>query len=93
MQRAAIIASARRCLRSYRQNVILVDLGLSDDSGMDFVSEPDQMLPKIDVIIGTSSDEMMRHSFLKSATDSFMPKPFESLIECQQKILGLLPDF
>ena len=41
LQRAAIIASARRCLRSYRQNVILVDLGLSDDSGMDFVSEPD----------------------------------------------------
>jgi len=60
---------------------------------MNFVSEPDKMFPRIDVIIGTSCDEMMQHSFLKSGADSFIPKPFESLIECQQKILGLLPDF
>lgn len=93
LRHADTIASATRHLRIYRPNVVIIDEGLMDGSGSDFLRELHAMQPRIDALFGTSGDMLMHHTFLGAGADGFFEKPMVNISEFQQKILSVLPQY
>lgn len=91
IRRADCLASARRHLQIYRPNVAIVDLGLPDGSGTDLISELTGAAPRIDVILGTSGDDLGEKLAVGAGADGFLTKPLSSLATFQQAILSRLP--
>jgi CheY-like chemotaxis protein len=91
IRRADCLASARRHLQVYRPSVMVIDLGLPDGSGLDLIDEMHQMVPRVDVIIGTSGDDLAEGLALAAGADGFLAKPLNSLAAFQETILAGLP--
>lgn len=93
MRRADSLTSARRHAQIYRPDVVMVDMGLPDGSGLDFVSEtagkPDA--PSIIAISGVAMRDA-KVAALAAGADCFLEKPFFDLASFQQNILAVLPD-
>lgn len=93
MRRADCLASARKHLCSYRPDVVIVDMGLPDGSGLDFVAEvkkrPDA--PAVIVISGVALADAKADALARGA-DSFMEKPFFDVASFQQSILSVAMD-
>lgn len=92
LRHADTVAAARRHLRLYRPNIVIIDEGLPDGSGSEFAAELNGMSPRVDVIFGTSGESMCHHQFLKAGANGFIEKPFVSLSEFQLKMLSALPE-
>ncbi len=92
LRRADCLRSARRHLQCYRPNVVIVDLGLPDGSGLDLIDALSRQRPRVPAIIATSGNEAAEDAALAAGADCFLAKPVESLAGFQAAILSLLPD-
>lgn len=91
IRRADSLAHAQRHLRIYRPSVMIVDVGLPDGSGLQLIKDMDVAPQRVDVILGTSGDELMEQEVISAGADGFLPKPILSLSQFQDAILSHLP--
>ena len=92
LRRADCIASARKHLRMYRPSVLIVDLGLPDGNGQDFISEIAQSNQRVETILGISADANGAAIASDAGADGFIAKPISSLAEFQHEILSHMPE-
>lgn len=94
LRRADSLKTARRHLRIYRPDVVLVDLGLPDGSGLDIIQEIAQGGASASAIIATSGNigGHVRDAAIKAGAAFFMEKPIADLASYQQTILAALPN-
>ncbi len=90
LRRADSLKSARRHLRIYRPDVLLIDLGLPDGSGVELIREMAQSPVPISAIIATSGNANGDEA-LKAGAAYFMEKPIVDLARFQQTLLAALP--
>jgi DNA-binding NarL/FixJ family response regulator len=91
IRRADSLAAAARHLRSYRPSVIIVDLGLPDGSGLDFIADLAATPVRADVILATSGDPALADEACAAGADGFLPKPVTAVAAFQEAILSRLP--
>lgn len=91
IRRADTLASARKHLSIYRPTVVIVDLGLPDGSGLALIETLSQAQPRIDVILGTSGDQVNEEDVIAAGADGFIAKPIASLAQFQAAILIHMP--
>lgn len=91
LRRADCLRSARRHLASYRPNLVIVDLGLPDGSGLDLISELNEQRPRVAAVLATSGTPQMEDLALGAGADGFLPKPIESLAAFRSAVLDVLP--
>lgn len=91
IRRADSLSHARRHLRVYRPNVLIVDLGLPDGSGTELITEIAEGTPRADVILGTSGDPGTSEKAIAAGADGFLEKPLQSIGVFQSTILSFLP--
>jgi len=90
IRRADSLENARRHLAIYRPNVLLVDVGLPDGSGMTLIQSVAEATPRIEVVLGMSGDSIGQEAIAAGA-DGFIEKPIDSLSAFQSAILEHLP--
>ncbi len=90
LRRADSLKAARRHLRIYRPDVLLIDLGLPDGSGVELIREMAQSAVPISAIIATSGNADGNEA-LKAGAAYFMEKPILDLAGFQQTLLAALP--
>ena len=88
MRRAETIAAARAHLRTYRPDVVIVDLGLPDGKGEDLISE---CAGQGMVVVATSGDPAGALSSRRAGASRFWGKPLPGLAVFQGDILSHLP--
>ena len=91
LRRADCMTSARRHLRIYRPDVAIVDMGLPDGDGAEFIAELAQANPRTQTIIGLSADPSRATAAMEAGADSFIEKPLNSVAGFQSAILMNLP--
>lgn len=91
IRRADSLGHAAKHLAVYRPDVIVVDVGLPDGSGLALIETLATASPRIDVILGTSGDPNMSQNADQVGADGFLAKPVASLAEFQAAILAHLP--
>ena len=94
LRRADNLKSARRHLRIYRPDVLLVDLGLPDGSGLELIKEVTQAATPFKTVIATSGniEGSVRDEALHAGAVFFMEKPIVDLAGFQQTLLAALPE-
>lgn len=92
IRRADCLRSARRHLQVYRPSIVIVDLGLPDGSGAELIHELNVANPRVDVLLGTSGDDMNEAIALAAGADGFLSKPLVSLAAFQTAIISIMPD-
>lgn len=92
LRRADSLATAVRHLAVYRPTVVIVDAGLPDGDGVDYVRELTGSNARIPVILGTSGDDFYFRPFLQAGAQGFLTKHFESMHAFQNAILQHLED-
>lgn len=92
IRRADCLSIARKHLRVYRPNVVIVDLGLPDGSGAELIGELSRATPRVNVILGMSGDSGVQPTAIAAGADGFIEKPVTGLAAFQETILGTLPD-
>ncbi len=90
LRRADSITAARKHIKIYKPDVILLDIGLPDGSGLDIMQEFDDHIHDVPVI-AMSGEDTMREQALALGAKKFMMKPFFDLAQFQQAILSVLP--
>ena len=90
IRRADSLENARRHLAIYRPNVLLVDVGLPDVSGLSLIRAVAGATPRIDVVLGISGEDH-RHDVLTAGANGYIAKPVGSLAAFQSAILDHLP--
>lgn len=91
IRRADSLGHARRHLRVYRPNIVVIDLGLPDGSGAELIAELANASPRIDVILGTSGDPGAAEEAAAAGADGFLEKPVANLGAFQAAVLSHLP--
>ena len=91
IRRADTLRHARRHMRTYRPDVLIVDLGLPDGHGADLISDIAAQAVRPEVILGTSGDPDGARQALGAGADGFLEKPVTTLGEFQSTILSHLP--
>lgn len=91
IRRADSLGHARRHLRTYRPNVLIVDQGLPDGFGTELIREIDDAAMRPDVILGTSGESGAADRALSAGADGFLDKPIANLGMFQSTILAHLP--
>lgn len=88
LRRADCLASARKHLRIYNPDVILVDLGLPDGSGVEVIGELSELGPGGPEIVALSGidDPLERQRALQAGAKRFLTKPLQDLAAFQQII-------
>ncbi|WP_321364405.1 response regulator [uncultured Celeribacter sp.] len=92
IRRADSLTSARKHLRVYRPNVVIVDLGLPDGSGTELIDELTHARPRVDVVLGMSGDSGAEALAIAAGADGFIEKPISSLGAFQECVLSCLPE-
>lgn len=91
IRRADCLRSARKHLQVYHPNVVIVDIGLPDGSGLELLSELHQASPPISVLLAASGDPDMEGEAIVAGAHGFLPKPVSNLTVFQNAILARLP--
>ncbi len=91
IRRADCLSNARRHLRTYRPNVLIVDIGLPDGRGTDLIAELAGADIRPEVILGTSGDSGAADRAIGAGADGFLDKPVANLGTFQSVILAHLP--
>lgn len=91
LRRAETIALARSHLKTYRPDVVIVDLGLPDGCGDRLIREV-SMARQGSVILGTSGDPDGRKTALAAGAVGFLDKPMPGLAGFQRAVLRHLPN-
>ncbi|MEM1268151.1 MAG: response regulator [Pseudomonadota bacterium] len=94
LRRADRLLSAERHLSLYRPNVVIIDLGLPDGSGLDLIETLGAMpAPRPGIIAFSGADLAEWETKARSAgADAILPKPVGSLAIFQNTVLSVLPD-
>lgn len=92
LRRAETLETARAHLRTYRPDVVIVDLGLPDGRGEALIRDLVLSARRPAVILGTSGAEGGRSAALAAGADGFLDKPFESLAAFCLALRRHLPD-
>ena len=90
LRRAETLESARAHLRTYRPDVVIVDLGLPDGCGDGLIEELTHG-NQGSVVIGTSGNADGRKTALAAGALGFMEKPVPGLAAFQRAVLRHLP--
>lgn len=91
LRRAESLALARRHLATYRPDVVIVDIGLPDGSGLELVHDLTRRCPGAPVVLALSGDPDMEERALRAGAADFLCKPIGSLGDFQQAVLRHLP--
>ena len=92
LRRADCLSSARRHLAVYRPNVVLVDLGLPDGSGLDLIAEIAGSATPPPVVLAISGDPGGAGAAAAAGAQGFLEKPVAGLGAFQEAILAHLPE-
>ncbi len=92
LRRADSVKSARRHLRIYRPDVVIIDVGLPDGSGVEIIRDIVKGPLPMAAIIATSGNSGAREKSLAAGAAYFMAKPVADLANFQQTVLAALPD-
>lgn len=94
LRRADSVSSAYKHLATYRPNLVLVDVGLPDVSGLVLVRDLAGHRPNAPVILVTSGeDQAIARAEAKAAgADGFLEKPMRNVLEFQSFVLKFFPD-
>jgi len=92
LRRADSLKSARRHLRFYHPDVVMIDLGLPDGSGVEIIREIAKGPTPTSAIVATSGNSGAREEALAAGAAYFMEKPVADLAGFQQTVLAALPD-
>ena len=93
LRRAVSLETAHRHLKGYFPDVVLVDLGLPDGSGIDLIRELAHRphdAPATIAISGTD-DGAARSAALEAGAKCFLAKPLKDVASFQQVILSVVP--
>ena len=91
LRRAETMAQAEAHLRTYRPDVVIVDLGLPDGRG-DCLIRDLVLSRRHAVILGISGDPEGRKAALAAGAQGFLEKPMAGLAAFQAAVLRHLPD-
>jgi CheY-like chemotaxis protein len=91
IRRADCLASAGRHLGAYRPDVVIVDLGLPDGSGLELIRALSAGEWRPRVLLATSGAPEAEGEALEAGADGFLGKPVESLGAFQSAVLSRLP--
>jgi CheY-like chemotaxis protein len=75
LRRAETLAGARQHLRVYRPDVVLVDLGLPDGSGLELIAELSAARPRLRRVVALSADPEAGPEALAAGACVFVAKP------------------
>ncbi|PIB24160.1 hypothetical protein BFP76_02715 [Amylibacter kogurei] len=90
LRRADCLESARKHIRIYRPDVVIVDMGLPDGSGLDFIKEMAAIGQAAPSVIAMSGADDLRGDAIASGAAQFIEKPFFDLAGFQQTVLSVL---
>lgn len=90
IRHANCLRAAMRHLKTYRPNIILVDMGLPDGSGAELIARIATPDGQDTAVLGLSGDPDMRESAIAAGARGFITKPIENLAVFQQAILETL---
>ncbi|GLQ34926.1 response regulator [Amylibacter marinus] len=92
LRRADCLHSARKHIRIYRPDAVLVDLGLPDGSGAEFIREISNATggPPVIAMSGEMNPAGQQHA-LGAGASLYLQKPFYDLSSFQQTVLSVLP--
>jgi CheY-like chemotaxis protein len=93
LRRADSLTAARRHLGIYRPDVLIVDIGLPDGSGLDLVAEFAHRRDRPRVVLAPSAlpEGEAEAAARRAGAGGFLPKPLASLAAFQAAILRHLP--
>jgi|GEM_PF-754169 len=91
LRRADCIMSARKHIKIYRPDVILVDLGLPDGSGDELIKEISST-PSAPPVIAMSGSQDGDKDAVVAGAALFLQKPFFDLASFQQTVLSVMPE-
>jgi CheY-like chemotaxis protein len=91
LRRADSLAQAQAHLRTYRPDVVIVDLGLPDGRG-DLLIRDLVLSRRHAVVLGTSGDPDGRKAALAAGAQGFLDKPIAGLAAFQRAVLRHLPE-
>jgi CheY-like chemotaxis protein len=94
VRRADSLASAHRHLAIYRPNVVIVDLGLPDGSGLELIAALARAPVPFEAVVAMSGNEAgsWEADAREAGAAACLEKPLASLAAFQTCILGVLPD-
>jgi response regulator RpfG family c-di-GMP phosphodiesterase len=91
IRRADCTRAAWRHLQVYRPSVVITDLGLPDENGVDLIQELSKVQPRVDALLAISGDMLLAADAIVAIADGFIKKPLTSLVQFQQSVLAALP--
>lgn len=89
LRRADCLGSALKHIRIYRPDIVILDVGLPDGAGYEFVADLNKLGDRPPVI-AISGDPATRRSSLQAGVDIFLEKPFYDLALFQQTVVSAL---
>lgn len=92
LRRAETLAAADAHLRTFRPDIVLVDLGLPDGSGTGLIAALAALGPAAPLVIGMSGEDGSEAKALAAGAAGFIAKPLESLAAFRDRILAGLPE-
>lgn len=94
LRRADSLGAAYRHLSTYRPNLVLVDVGLPDASGLDLVRDLAGHRPNAPVILVTSGEDqsLARQEALIAGADGYLEKPIRNVQAFQDAVLQHFPE-
>lgn len=92
LRRADCLAAAWRHLRTYRPDVLIVDLGLPDGPGTGLIAAIASGPVRPRAVLAISGEPMRALAAMAAGADGFIEKPLDSLAGFQATILDLLPE-
>lgn len=91
LRRAATLAEARAHLRTYRPDVVIIDLGLPDGRGEALIRDLTLLPVRRAVVLGCSGEPSGRATALAAGAAGFLEKPIPGLLAFRAAILRHLP--
>ncbi|WP_102225075.1 response regulator [Acidimangrovimonas sediminis] len=92
LRRADCLAAAWRHLRTYRPDVLIVDLGLPDGPGTGLIASLSHGPMRPHAVLAISGEATRGPAALSAGADGFIEKPLSSLAAFQSVILRHLPE-
>lgn len=89
LRRADCVRSAHKHLAMYRPDLVIIDLGLPDGSGLDLIEQVRAQDLAVLAISGTVNDET-RAAALAAGAGGFMPKPIGNMKLFQDSIVATM---
>lgn len=89
LRRADCVRSARKHLAMYRPDLVIVDIGLPDGSGVDLIKEVRGQGLSILAMSGTVNDTV-RTTVMEAGANGFMPKPIGNMKQFQAFIMAAM---